>query len=465
MIGGLRPYPAYRDSGVPWLGDVPQHWAVERLKSRAAHINEAADDRTADEMYVALEHVESWTGRLRESASVQSLDSQVKRFEAGDVQFGKLRPYLAKVTSPHRSGVCVGEFLVLRPRNDGLRGAFLERALRSKPVIDAIDASTFGAKMPRADWLFVGSMALAFPPAAEQESIARFLSFFERRVGRYLRAKHVLINLLDEHRQAIVHQAVTRGLDPAVHLTSSSVEWLGHVPEHWKVQRSGQVFLQRNEVGFGDLPILEVSLRTGVRIRDFTASDRKQVMSDRGKYKRAAKGDIAYNMMRMWQGAAGVAPVDGLVSPAYVVARPREGTDSRYFGHLFRTSAFMGEVDRFSRGIVKDRNRLYWEDFKGIPLPYPPTNEQAEIAEAVDARTRSIHESIERTLREVELIREYRARLIADIVTGKFDVREAVQTLPDDAEDSEQFEDLDAISDADEETAEDLETNADEAAA
>ena len=102
----------------------------------------------------------------------------------------------------------------------------------------------------------------------------------------------------------------------------SGLPWLGEIPEHWDVRRNGRLFAERVETGFEDLPILEVSLRTGVRVRDMENGARKQQMADRSKYKRAAKGDIAYNMMRMWQGAVGVAPVDGLISPAYVVARP-----------------------------------------------------------------------------------------------------------------------------------------------
>jgi type I restriction enzyme, S subunit len=139
----------------------------------------------------------------------------------------------------------------------------------------------------------------------------------------------------------------------------SGLSWLPEIPLTWAVRRNGRLFSQRNQTGYPELPILEVSLRTGVRVRDFNGAQRRQMMSDRDKYKRAVKGDIAYNMMRMWQGAVGVAPVDGLVSPAYVVARPSPGTSADYYSHLFRTSAYMGQVDTYSHGIVKDRNRLY----------------------------------------------------------------------------------------------------------
>jgi hypothetical protein len=217
-------------------------------------------------------------------------------------------------------------------------------------------------------------------------------------------------------------------------------DWLGDMPEHWQIKRNGRLFTQRNETGFPNLPILEVSLRTGIRIRDFEASTRKQVMTDRGKYKRAIAGDIAYNMMRMWQGAVDIVPVDGLVSPAYIVASPLMGTNGRYFGNLFRTSAYMKEVDKYSRGIVKDRNRLYWEDFKQMPSPCPPEAEQAEIAQSIQQQTQGANNAIDRIRDVIADIYEYRTRLVADIVTGKLDVRAAAAALPEPAEESEVIE-------------------------
>jgi type I restriction enzyme S subunit len=145
---------------------------------------------------------------------------------------------------------------------------------------------------------------------------------------------------------------MTGGLKPYPEYKDSGLPWLGRIPAHWEIRRNGRLFAQRNETGYPDLPILEVSLKTGVRVRDFDNSTRKQVMTDRAKYKRAVKGDIAYNMMRMWQGAIGVAPVDGLISPAYIVARPFTETDSGYYAYLFRTGAYMNEVNKYSHASV-----------------------------------------------------------------------------------------------------------------
>jgi type I restriction enzyme S subunit len=199
----------------------------------------------------------------------------------------------------------------------------------------------------------------------------------------------------------------------------SGQPFLGEIPAHWDLFRNGRLFSQRNETGFGELPILEVSLKTGVRVRDMDNLKRKQVMSDREKYKRARQGDIAYNMMRMWQGAVGVAPVDGLVSPAYVVVRPFPKVDCRYFSYLFRTASYMNEVDAYSRGIVKDRNRLYWQDFKRMPSPVPPVEEQRHITRFLDAVGSKVHRFIRNKRRLIELLQERRIVLTYEAMKSK----------------------------------------------
>jgi len=137
MIDGLKAYPEYKDSGAPWLGQVPAHWEVRRLKTSVAQINELTNSKNPDDLYIALEHVESWTGRVRTPSKHVEFDSQVKRFRAGDVLFAKLRPYLAKVARPAQDGVCVSEFFVLRAKY-GITPRYLEVVLRSAPLIECV---------------------------------------------------------------------------------------------------------------------------------------------------------------------------------------------------------------------------------------------------------------------------------------------------------------------------------------
>ena len=210
-------------------------------------------------------------------------------------------------------------------------------------------------------------------------------------------------------------------LKPYPETKDSGLAWLGDIPAHWKIKRNGSLFQQRNAVGEPDWPILEVSLRTGVRIRELGSTKRKQVMSDKAKYKCATKGDFVYNMMRMWQGAAGIAPVDGLVSPAYVVAKPLPHTNPAYFASLFRTDDYLAEIDAFSRGIVKDRNRLYWDQFKQIPTPCPPPEEQAAIARFLAWATNRLDRAIGAKRRIIALLQEQKQAIIHRAVTRGLD--------------------------------------------
>tara|TARA_R110002049_G_scaffold23545_13_gene83749 strand:- start:12433 stop:13824 length:1392 start_codon:yes stop_codon:yes gene_type:complete len=212
------------------------------------------------------------------------------------------------------------------------------------------------------------------------------------------------------------------GLRPYAEVKPTGLPWLGEVPAHWDVRRNGRLFSARRETNFPKLPILEVSIRTGVRIRDFDNGGRKQEMTDRSKYQRALKGDIAYNMMRMWQGAVGIAPADGLVSPAYVVARPFAETDTAYYAYLFRTAAYMREIDVYSRGIVPDRNRLYWESFKQMPSVYPPIDEQRLIVRFLNWHGGQVAQLVRAKKKLIALLNEQKQAIILKAVTSGLNI-------------------------------------------
>ena len=187
---------------------------------------------------------------------------------------------------------------------------------------------------------------------------------------------------------------------------NSTRDWLCPIPAHWDVRRNGRLFRELKLPGRKDLPILTVSIHDGVAVRDMDDQNHRQMMEDKEKYQSLRKGDIAYNMMRMWQGAVGVAPVDGLVSPAYVCARPHPEVNPKYYEYLFRTPIYKGEVEGYSRGIVSDRNRLYWEGFKQIPSPYPPIEEQDAIVAFLDHKLEEIDHFITNKHRLIELLDE-----------------------------------------------------------
>jgi type I restriction enzyme S subunit len=261
------------------------------------------------------------------------------------------------------------------------------------------------------------------PPLAEQRTIAEFLDRETGQLDALLAAKERLLALLAEKRRALITRAVTRGLDPVVRLRDFGIPWLGAIPKHWGTERVAFAFRERDERGEPELPLLEVSINAGVIRREFSEERIENVAADFNTYKVARTGDIVFNKMRMWQGAVGAAPCDGLVSPDYTVAFPLGTLDSGYAESLFRTGLFSAECARHSHGIVWDRLRLYWEGFRDIRLPVPPLDEQESIVAWIARETGKLDALRAASERTIGLLRERRAAVIAAAVTGQLTIR------------------------------------------
>nr|WP_237437452.1 restriction endonuclease subunit S [Alteraurantiacibacter aestuarii] len=216
-----------------------------------------------------------------------------------------------------------------------------------------------------------------------------------------------------------------RGLDRSAPLRPSGIDWLGDIPAHWEVRRLATLFTEKDERNEPDLPLLEVSINTGVSVRQFSTTQIEGTAADFNTYKVARKGSIAFNKMRMWQGAVGVTPTDGLISPDYVVAEPSENIDADFAGLLFRTPAFSAECARHSQGITWDRLRLYWDGFRDISIGLPPLDEQRKIAKMQAQEASKIDRLASATERSIALLKERRSALIAAAVTGQIDIPEA----------------------------------------
>ena len=439
----LKRYPSYKLSGVPWLGEVPDHWEVWRLKGRVANVIDQRSDRSPNEIYIALEHVESWTGRIQRVGE-SHIDSQVKRFRKGDVLFGKLRPYLAKITRLDCYGVCVGEFLVFRPRSKDLDSAYLEPVLRSKPFVEAVNASTFGAKMPRAEWSFIGNMKLPYPPAREQTAVVRYLHHVEQRIQCYIEAKEKLISLLEEQKQAVIHQAVTGQIDartgqryPAY--KDSGVEWLGDVPAHWQIaalhHRYSQclgkmldskritgnhllpylrnVDVQWDQINTMDLPTMDIAPEEYER---YTVQDGDLLVCEGGEIGRCA----------LWSGGL---PKCGFQKALHRL-RPRNACEDkpRYMCYALRAAA---KADAFNDGHLSTIGHLTGEKLRVHRFPFPPVAEQELLVRYLDGVVEQIDHTVSCVHRQIDLLQEYRTCLIANVVTGKLDVRKVVAELPE----------------------------------
>jgi type I restriction enzyme S subunit len=415
-------------SNAGWCDTLPAKWSSRRLKYASKLGNARSDGRPDGTRYLGLENVESWTGRLLESAPASEnaedavgADSVVNCFECGDVLFGKLRPYLAKGHFAEAPGVCTTELLVTKPARD-VDGKFLLYAMLSEGFISLVDSSTFGSKMPRADWDFIGGVRVPIPALAEQRAITDFLDRETGRLDALVTAKERWLELLAEKRRALITRAVTRGLNPAAPLRDSGFPWLGQVPKHWRVERSKWLFKERDErIENDDGEMLTVSHITGVTKRSEKDVNMFEAETTEG-YKICLKGDLAINTLWAWMGAMGIAPCAGIVSPAYNVYTPGPDMDRGYVEALVRMPLFAQEIIRYSKGVWSSRLRLYPEGFFEAWLPVPPLAEQRAIVAHIATATAKLDGLRAAAERTIALLKERRAALIAAAVTGKIAV-------------------------------------------
>lgn len=261
----------------------------------------------------------------------------------------------------------------------------------------------------------------------DQDQIALFLDAKCKEIDSILSQISVGIEEYKKLKASLVTEAVTKGIRGSREMKESGVEWLGSIPFNWNVYRIANLYDERSESGLEELPILTVSINTGVSDHEIADEDKDRVFvrsEDRTKYKRVYPGDLAYNMMRAWQGAFGAVRVDGMVSPAYVVAKPKKNVklDSRYMEALLRTSEATEEMHRYSRGIVDFRLRLYWPEFKNIRICLPPIEEQIEIADYIDEKSAAIDALIAKKEAFAAELENYKKSMIYEYVTGKKEV-------------------------------------------
>ncbi|MGE5481316.1 MAG: restriction endonuclease subunit S [Bacteroidota bacterium] len=442
MIRDLKPYPAYKDSGVQWLGEVPEHWEVLRLK-RCAMINPRRSDTSdvlavdSEVTFLPMERVGT-DGRIdsRERRRASEVWNGFTYFRRADVLVAKITPCFENGKGacldslPTEVGFGSTEFHVLRASSSVLP-QFLYRVTTLVEFRQiGTKAMTGAAGQQRVPESFVANFQSPLPPLPEQAAIVRFLDHVDRRIRRYIRAKQKLIALLNEQKQVIIHRAVTRGLDPNVRLKPSGVEWLGDVPEHWQILRvknlarlkSGEDITSFSISESGQYPVYG-----GNGIRGYTSGythDGEFVLIGR---QGALCGNINYAKGRFW------------ASEHAVVVHARQPFELYWLGELLRTM----NLNRYS--LAAAQPGLAVERIGDLRLPVPPPDEQATIARHMQHATAELDLAVSSVCREIDLLREYRTRLIADVVTGKLDVREVAAGLPEEAEEPEPLDEAEAL--------------------
>lgn len=263
---------------------------------------------------------------------------------------------------------------------------------------------------------------IPLPPLAEQEKIVSYLEDKTSKIDAYVSEKEKEILLLQELKQKTIADAVTKGLNPDAKMKDSGISWIGEIPEHWEVKKIGTLFVERKEkVSDKEYPALSVS-KQGV-----TPQLENAVKTDNGdNRKKVCTNDFVVNSRSDRKGSCGVSPYTGSVSLINIVLSPRENIVVQYFHHLFRSNNYIEEYYRIGRGIVADLWTTRYSEMRNISVPRPPLDEQRAIVSYIEEKCQKIDSLTTELQSEIDYLKEYKQRLIADCVTGQVNVQKEV---------------------------------------
>jgi type I restriction enzyme, S subunit len=466
VIADLRPYPEYKDSGLPWLGQVPRGWDVKRAKSIFQRLDRRST--TGKEELLTVSSARGIVPRHSETVTMFKAESYLgyKLCWPGDLVINSLWAWAGGLGVSRHHGIISSAYGVYRTRQDvPMNPAFIHEVVRSSAFNWELRVRSKGVWISRlqlTDIAFLDA-PVPIPPPSEQAAIVTFLDWVNGRLNRAVRAKRKVITLLNEQKRAIIDGAVTRGLDPSVPLKPSGIPWLGDIPRHWVVRRLKFVASHIVDCLHATPRYSETGTYPAIRTADITPGvvyldkTRKVSATDFARWTERltpAEGDILYSREGERFGIAACVPegVQLCISQRMMVFRIAPQHCSRFVMWLLNSRPTYGQALQDVTGATAPHVNI--STIRNYSLAMPPVDEQREIARHIQLKTASMDETMDRINREIELLREYQARLVADVVTGKLDVRDFAKQLSnepvidintDDIDQSDESEAIDEV--------------------
>ncbi|MDS4021494.1 MAG: restriction endonuclease subunit S [Candidatus Competibacter sp.] len=440
MIADLKPYPEYKASGLPWLGQVPGHWETRRMKFL---FEERVQKGFPDEPLLAATQSKGVVRKKDYGARTVTAMKDLhllKLVVEGDFVIS-LRSFQGGIEVTHARGIISPAYTILTPRHEAIR-SYYTRFFKSPDFISSLTLFVTGIREGQnIDYERLSRTYLPLPPVEEQQAIGVFLDWANGRLERAIRAKLKVIALLNEQKQAIIHRAVTRGLDPSVPLKPSGIPWLGDIPRHWEVRRLKFVASRIVDCLHATPRYSDSGSHPAIRTADVSPgvvhlAGAKRISST--EYVRwtarlaPREDDILYSREGERFGIAACVPasVKLCISQRMMVFRIGDDDCSTFVMRVLNSQPTYGQALQDVMGATAPHVNI--STIRNYFLALPNKQEQEAIIAHVDSETCPIDIAISRLEREVDLLREYRTRLVADVVTGKLDVREAAGRLPED---------------------------------
>lgn len=429
----MERYAEYKATSIPWLDEIPSHWEEIKVKFIASiskgngitKLDVFEDGDTPCVRYGEIYTKYNNSFGTCFSSTFKEIIPSPRYFEYGNILVsgtGELVEEIGKSVVYVGNDHCLagGDIIILKHSQNPI---YLNLALNTKYVQEQKSFGKAKLKVVHISSSEIGGLYIALPPLSEQEKIVTYIEGKTSKIDAYIAEKEKEVQLLNELKESEIAKAVTQGLNPQVKMKDSGISWIGMIPEHWEVKQLRAFLSLFSDKGHGDAQLLSVTREQGVILRDKDNKEENHnfVPDDLSGYKYLEKGDFVVNKMKAWQGSYAVSKYDGIVSPAYYTCK-LTGVDEEFFSLAIRSKAYVGFFTSHSKGIRVGQWDLDPNALKSIPFFLPSIAEQQAIVAYIDNKCAKINSFITELEAEVDYLKEYKQRLIADCVTGQVNV-------------------------------------------
>ena len=415
----LKPYQKYKETPALWLNNIPDHWESHKIRELFVERSEKVSDKDYPPLSVSKAGV------------VPQIATVAKTNDGDNRKLVRIGDFVINSRSDRRGSSGISNYngsvslinIVLKPRSF-VNGRYMHYLLKSHYFIEEFYRNGRGivADLWTTRYTEMKSIYLPVPNIEEQDQIVRFLDWKLAKINKLIQAKKKQVALLNEQKQVIINNAVTKGLDPNVPMKDSGIEWIGQVPSHWKIYRNKNIFSLRKEtVGESSKDYTLLSLTTnGIIPRDIE-SGKGKFPSDFSTYQKVYSGDFVFCLFDIDETprTVGLSSYEGMITGAYTVMTPKNA-DSLFIYYYYLSLDNKKALKPLYTGLRKVINT---DVFLRSKIVLPDINEQKQIVEYIENKINLINKAISVIQSEISLLTEYRTRLISDVVTGKVDVR------------------------------------------
>lgn len=417
----MKKYESYKDSGVGWIGKIPSHWSCVPFRRIAkVQCNLVRPSENLTMFQISPDSIEKNSGKIIKTRTVEEakVDSDNHRFYKGQILYSKIRPLLNKVTIAPYDGLCSAD---MYPISTIENTEYVMYYMLSEAFLSSVkNIVADRVKMPKINQDELKNTDFVIPPFSEQQVIVDYLKDKTLKIEQYVSARERERELLDSLKQSEIANVVTKGLNSNVRMKDSGIPWIGMIPEHWEVKRLRHFIKFVSVKGHGEKPLLSVTREQGVIERNVESKEENHnfIPDDLSGYKLVRKGQFVINKMKSWQGSYGVSDYEGIVSPAYYVC-DLTFPCKKFFSMAIRSKAYIPFFTQYSKGIRVDQWDLSPIGLKSIPFIVPPIEEQQAIVDFIEAKLSKIDSCMANLQAEIDYLKEFKQRLISDVVTGQ----------------------------------------------